>query len=151
MGTFAYTFCHTSETDMAGREAVENLGDVALIRSRLLRRFAPRNDTRTREGYEGRRRGSYRACWIAERIQRLPGDRTNVHSSVAVTCSSGLPSTMRPVLSRVTSIIEKRMATVAYSRLPSLQACARSPCSRRTSVTSLRTPWLVCSDSCSLK
>ncbi len=40
--------------------------------------------------------------------------------------------------SRVTSIIENRIATVAYSRSASAQACARSPDSRRTSVTVLR-------------
>ncbi len=55
----------------------------------------------------------YRACWIADNNHRPPRERTNVQISVAVTCSAGLPSTTRPDASRVTSIIEKRIATVA--------------------------------------
>ena len=50
---------------------------------------------------------------MADKIQCPPRDRTNVQISVAVMCSSGLPSTTRPTESRVTSIIENRIATLA--------------------------------------
>src|ERR1019366_7030212 len=93
----------------------------------------------------------YRDCWIADRIQCPPRARTNVHSSVASTRSVGLPSTTRPEPSRVTSIIENRIATAAYSLPASAHAWARSPDSRRTSVTVFVTPRLAKSDSCSEK
>ncbi len=49
---------------------------------------------------------SYRPCWIAESSQLPPRGRTNVHSSVTICRSFGLPSTTRPVRSVVTSIVE---------------------------------------------
>ena len=60
-----------------------------------------------------RAQSDQRACWMADNTHRPPGARSNVQSSVAVTCSVGLPSIMRPAPSRVTSIMEKRIATVA--------------------------------------
>jgi len=53
-------------------------------------------------------------CWIADRIHLPPRLRRKVQTSVASVRSRSLPSTMRPsAMLRVTSIMLKRMATVA--------------------------------------
>jgi hypothetical protein len=83
------------------------------IRKALQRKHALPGKMESADAASVQHPGGYRACWMAERIHRSPGLRTKVQSSVALTRSVGLPSTIRPKLSRVTSIIEKRIATVA--------------------------------------